>query len=343
MPLGRVVPRAPSPSLYTFTFSRSGTSRRPIPVSWLSLMTGNTNSTETVFCPPFREIYVGALDTSIPYWVNGLLNAALAVSTTFANLLVLLAMRHVTSVRLPSKLLLCSLVLTDLGAGFVVQPLFAAFLFMKILGPSPVLCSLMLGLNFTTSVFSGASFFTLTAISLDRYAALFIHAKYHQVVTTRRVLTGLTFVWSFSVFLASTSFWKVSLWWIIVIVSISIGVPVISVTSIQIYRRLRNLQVQPLAPHQTQQQARNMERYRRTASAMMWVYIVVLLCYSPFFVMALVTAIRHTALTVCIRDFACTVALLNSCLNPFVYCLRLPEIRTEFMKQFRKLCCRRSP
>ena len=136
--------------LHIFTFTRSGTSRRLTPVSWLSLMAGSTNSTETLFCPPFREIYVGTLDTSIPYFLYAALNTALALQTAFANLLVLLAMRCVTSLRLPSKLLLCSLVLTDLGAGFVVQPLFAAFLFMKILGPSPVLCSLMLGLNFTT-------------------------------------------------------------------------------------------------------------------------------------------------------------------------------------------------
>ena len=315
----------------------------------LAMKTDNSNSTtnsQEKFCPPFPNVYFETLDTSVPYFVSAVLNGTLAIPTAFANLLVLLAMRRVTSLRLPSKLLLCSLVMTDLGAGLVAQPLFAAFFFMKVLGPSSVQCSLMFSLNFTGSMFNGASFWTLTAISLDRYAALFSHLQYQHVVTTRRVLAGLTFIWSFSFFLASASIWKLSLWWILVTVSIGIGVPVISVTSIKIHRRLRIQQVQPQAPEQAQQQAGNsltMQRYRRTASAMMWVYALVLLCYSPFLVMALVTAIRQTALIVCIRDFTATVMLLNSCLNPFVYCLRLPEIRTEFMKQLRKLCCRSTP
>ena len=311
--------------------------------------TGHTNWTtnpqETTFCPPFKNVSFETLDSSVPYFVGAVLNGALAIAATFANLVVLLAMRRVTSIRLPSKLLLCSLVLTDLVAGLVVQPLFAGFLLMEVLGPSSVQCSLRLSFVFTGSMFSGASFLTLTAISLDRYAALFSHTKYHHVVTTRRVLAGLTFIWSFSVFFGTTSLWEGPLWWILLAVSIIIGFPVISVTSIKIYRRLRIQQVQPQAPDQAQQQAGNsltMQRYRRTASAMMWVYAVFVLCYSPYLIMTLVFAITPTALMAFISDYTYTVVLLNSCLNPFVYCLRLPEIRTEFMEQLRKLCCRSS-
>ena len=301
-----------------------------------------TNPQETTFCPPFPNVIFETLDTSVPYFVGAFLNATLAIVGTFANLL---AMRRVTSLRLPSKLLLCSLVLTDLGAGLVVQPQFAAFLFMKVLGPSPVQCSLNLSLTFTSTMFSSASFLTLIAISLDRYAALFFHLQYHHVVTTGRALGLLTIVWSLSVFVALTLFWKRLVLFILLAVSIGIGVPVISVISIKIYRRLRIQQVQPQAPEQAQQQAGNslnMERYRRTAFAMMWVLVLFALCYSPFFVMTSVSAIRETALIVFVRDFTYIVVLLNSCLNPFVYCLRLPEIRTEFMKQLRKLCCRSS-
>ena len=312
--------------------------------------TGHSNSTmnpqETRFCPPFKNVSFETLDSSVPYFVGAVLNGTLAIAATFANLVLLLAMRHVTSIRLSSKLLLCSLVLTDLGGGFVVQPLFAALLLMKVLGPSSVQCSLRLGFIFTASVFSDASFLSLTAISMDRYAALFFHLQYQHVVTTRRVLTGLAFIWSFSFFFATTSFWEGPLWYILLAVSFIIGFPVISVTSIKIYRRLRIQQVQPQAPDQAQQQAGNsltIQRYRRTASAMMWVFVLFVLCYSPFLIMTLVFAITPTALMAFISDYSYTVVLLNSCLNPFVYCLRLPEIRTEFMKQLRKLCCRSSP
>ena len=316
----------------------------------LDMNTGHSNSTtnpqEATFCPPFPNAYFETLDSSVPYFVGAVLNGALAMAATFANLVVLLAMRRVTSIRLPSKLLLCSLVLTDLGAGLVAQPLFAAFFFMKVLEPSSVQCSLRVGFNFTGSMFSGASFLTLTAISLDRYAALYFHLRYQHVVTTRRVLAGLSFIWSFSLLIALISFWKFWLWWILVIVSLSIGVPVLSVISIKIYRRLRIRQTQPQDSHQAQQRTGNsltMQRYRRTASAMLWVFVLFVLCYSPFLIIALVFAITPTALVAFISDYTYIVVLLNSCLNPFVYCLRLPEIRTEFMKQLRKFCCRSSP
>ena len=122
----------------------------------------------------------------------------------------------------------------------------------------------------------------------------------------------------------------------------------ISVAYIKIYRRLRGQhgqQVQPQADVQAQQQAGstlNMAKYKRTASTMMWIYVLFIICYLPFLCVLLLIslAIGHTALTQCIWYFSYTVVLLNSCLNPFFYCLRVPEIRTEVKKQLRQFCCR---
>ena len=91
---------------------------------------------------------------------NAALNVPLAVATTFANLVVLLAMRRVTSIRLPSKLLLCSLVLTDLAAGSVVATLHAAYVFHEVIHPNIVACSLFKAFAVTSSLFGWACFFT---------------------------------------------------------------------------------------------------------------------------------------------------------------------------------------
>ena len=93
-------------------------------------MTAETHE-DLLVCLPFQNVRFESLDNSLPYFFNAALNVPLALATTFANLVVLLAMRRVTSIRLTSKLLLCSLVMTDLGAGSVVQPQFAAFLFLR--------------------------------------------------------------------------------------------------------------------------------------------------------------------------------------------------------------------
>ena len=312
--------------------------------------TGHGNTTamshglDAQLCPPHPNVRFENVHASLPYFLNAALNVPLAIATTFANLVVLLALRHVPSIRLPSKLLLCSLVLTDLGAGLAVAPQFAAFLFLRAIYPDLVQCSLCRSVNATGSSFTTASLSTLAAISLDRYAALFFYLTYQQIVTTRRVCAVLAFIWALAVVAALLALWDNKLWHTGAIALIAVTLLVISVACIKIYHRLRARQIPPQTPDQAQQQAGNtlnMARYRRTASAMITIYALLLLCYLPFWCMvALETAVERTALSDCFGDFCYTLVLLNSFVNPFVYCLRLPEIRTEVVKQLHRLFCR---
>ena len=299
----------------------------------------------TMHCHPFPNVQFEASVNSLPYFVNAALNVPLAVGTTVANLLVLLAMRHVTSIRLPSKLLLCSLVVTDLGAGSVVQPQFAAFLFLRAINPDLVPCALYISYSYTGSTFSAASLWTLAAISLDRYAALFFHLKYQQIMTTRRVCAVLAFIWVNSLIWPPLLLLEGKIF-IVVVTCPLVALLVISVACIKILRRLRAPHIQPQAPDQEQQQAGNtlnMERYRRIASAQMVVHMLVMICYLPLSCMAALRSMaKTTALTLCLYEYSYSFVLLNSFLNPFVYCLRLPEIRTEVVKQLRKLFFQRS-
>ena len=311
--------------------------------------TGQGNSTaimneELLVCAPFPNEIFDSLDASLPYFLNAALNVPLAIATTVANLVVLVAMRRVTSIRLPSKLLLCSLVLTDLGAGSVVTPQLAAFLFLRGTFPDLVQCSLYNSLVFTASMFSTASLLNLAAISLDRYAALFFHLKYQQIVTTRRVCAVLAFIWTLALLLALVSLWEYKPVHPSVVTVFAVALLVIFVTCIKIFHRLRAPHIQPQAPDQAQQQAGNtlnMERYRRTAFVMILVIVFLLICYLPFWcLLSFRAAPGWTALNECLYQFSCTLVLLNSFLNPFLYCFRLPEIRTEVVKQLRKLFCK---
>ena len=313
--------------------------------------TGQGNRTaETVedlpMCAPFLNVFFEILDNPLPDFVNAALNVPLAVATTVANLVVLLAMRRVTSIRLPSKLLLCSLVITDLGAGFVVAPQFAAFLFLRAIYSGSVQCPLYRSFAVAATVSTTASLFSLTAICVDRYAALFFHIKYKRIVTTRRVCAVLAFFWTFGLLLALLSVTNTRFWSAVSNSGGVVSLLVISVACIKIYHRLRALQIQSQAPDQAQQQAGNtlnMARYRRTASVTLTVYVLFLINYLPFWCLATVrSVIGSTALIESLSDFSYSLVLLNSLLNPFVYCLRLPEIRTESEKQLRKLFCRSS-
>ena len=303
-------------------------------------------SREAILCPGLPNTRFETFEAPLPYFVNAALNVSLAIATTLVNVVVLLAMRRVTSIRLPSKLLLCSLVLTDLGAGSIVQPQFAAFLFVKaMVRPGHVQCTLLKSGLVTGSFFTCVSMLTLTAISLDRYAALFFHLKYQQIVTTRRVCAALALIWMFSLFFASTSIWTYELKGRLVFAVAATNVLVVSFVYIKIFLCLRARQIQPRAPDQAQQQnTLNMARYRRTASSMAWVYVLFLICSVPFSCLSLVTeVVTNTALIVCLWEYGYTLVLLNSFLNPFFFCFRLPEIRTEVANHLGKLCSQISP
>ena len=148
----------------------------------VSEMTSNHNSD---FCYFYPNVYFETITSTVPYTANAALNVFLAIVATFANVLVFGAVRHNTSLHLPSKLLLCSLILTDLGVALVVQPQFVTFLITKVKDLNAISCSCINSLLFSTFILSCVSLLIMVAISLDRYSALFFHLKYSKIVTTK--------------------------------------------------------------------------------------------------------------------------------------------------------------
>ena len=294
------------------------------------------------FCKPYSST-LDILSTTVPYMVDVALNVPMSIITVFANFMVLLAIRCSTSIHLPSKILLSSLVLTDLGVGLFGQPQFVMFTIIRARKAySNTTCFLVNSYIITASVFSSVSIFSMTAISVDRYVALFHHQRYREIVTVRRVLVVVTIMWSSTLAFATSWLWNKSLWIFSVCSSVCVCFIVNSVTLVKIYRELRVRYGQRIQD-QTQEvrSTVNVAKYRRSTSTILWIYVLFILCYSPFlclFIIFQITMLPQRPLAVCIYEFSITVVHLNSCLNPFVYSLRQPEIRAEVLKQLRKRC-----
>ena len=295
-------------------------------------------------CYQFPSIYFQTGSSTVPYIVNASLNVLLALVTTAANTLLLSALQKNTSLRLPSKLLLANLVVTDLGAGLAVQPMFVAFLVAKVKGSSGIICPVYVIFTTVGSTLACVSLLTMTAISLDRYIALYFHLRYRDIVTTKRVFLVLVAIWLFAGFFGFLWLWNQSSYSYFVVAGTSIAFIVTTFAYIMIYRGLRHQHVNQ-ATNQAQVQTKqksantlNVARYRRSASNMLWIYIVFVLCYLPYVLTRIVTRIvGRTILVQCLLEFAATVMALNSCLNPFVYCYRLPEIRASVLETLHKI------
>jgi len=115
-------------------------------------------------------------------------NAFSAYTTIMLNILSIHAIRKTSSLPKPLKTLLLSLAVSDLGVGLLAQPVFIALMVnptysteteRKII--EPLLCN--------------ASFYTVVAISVDRFLAIHLHLRYQELVTHKRVVTAVIIIW----------------------------------------------------------------------------------------------------------------------------------------------------
>ena len=137
--------------------------------------------------------------------ILSILNIPLFISAVLGNILMIVALRKVSSLHSPSKLLLSCLSCTDLVMNLICHPLFAAISFSP--EKSVVCYTLWILYTIVAFAFRGASLSTTTAISVDRLLALLLGLRYRQVVTVRRVKFLTFFLWLLSAS-ACTHIWS---------------------------------------------------------------------------------------------------------------------------------------
>lgn len=270
-------------------------------------------------------------------------NISLSITAFVGNVLIIVALQTVSSIRPPSKLLLGCLATTDLCVGLITQPLFVAY----IMSPEhSMLCHyLSILFNRLSVIFGGVSLTTLTAISVDRLLALLLGLRYRQVVTLKRVQTYVVMSWFFSIVTTLTSSYDER-----VTRSITCtGTILCIVTSIfsytKIYLTLRNHQAQVQGyGHQGQPNGGgvplNITQYKKTVCNALWIQIILVVCYLPYGVAAIfvINGLRTQFLDTVFELTLC-LFMLNSTLNPFLFCWKIKEIRKALMNTFRRFSC----
>ncbi|XP_078384811.1 adenosine receptor A2b-like [Oculina patagonica] len=289
-----------------------------------------------------RLCMTGLFGTHLTIFIS-VLNSTLAITAFLGNVLIIVALQKVSSLQPPSKLLLGCLASTDFCVGLITQPFYVAFL----TSPEQSERCYFLGtiFNITGVIFGGASLFTLTAISVDRLFALLLGLRYRHTVTLRRVQFFETVVWllSFAVAMSRLLNFRVSISIICILMLFCIITSTICYIKIYLTLRHHQAQVQDHI-HQGQQNGGsiplNIARYRKTVSSALWVQITLVACYFPYAIAALLSV---TTARTKIIDFAWEAAIslvmLNSSLNPFLYCWKMREVRQAVKGTIRHIFC----
>ena len=320
--------------------------------SALQLKKPNVNSNRRFFSHKAENVTF--VVTKMPLGVHIFLialNIFLSISATLGNALILVALRNVSSIHPPTKLLFRCLAVTDLCVGLICQPLGVYLTIGNYNKREPVYVSI-----FFFFVFLMVSPLTSAAISVDRLLALLLGLRYRHVVTLCRVRVLIACVWFIAVSnaslycVASILFHYKSLlasWWTYrAFIIFSIIVSTFSYT--KIFFTLRHQQAQVRDHVQPEQSSRvrsvlNIARYKKTVYTVAWIQFVMLACYGPFIVMAFLWnfgSVGHSTEVWIAYAVSFCLFFLNSSLNPVLYCWRIKDVRQKVKNAIRKcLCC----
>ena len=271
--------------------------------------------------------------------INCVLNAPLMLISILGNALVLAAIIRNSSLRSTSMIMLCSLAVSDLLVGFLVQPIYIAaeltnnlviILVWETIGPP--LC--------------GVSLFTITVITVDRFLALHYHMRYATLVTKSRVKYTLVIIWMINFLVSGWHFWSLSVRNFILGVLIIICLLISTLSYIRIHLIVRRHQLQIHAQQQAVQISNaennlNMARLKRSAMNTFVFYIALILCYFPMYIILTLQGIFNKEWEP-EWGYTETAIFMNSSINPFLYCWRLRELRAAVVKTARQMLCKQT-
>ena len=271
-------------------------------------------------------------------------NILTCITAVCGNTFIIASIRRVSSLHLPSKVLLVCLALTDLCVGVITQPLYVA----HILFPEchSIGLYLLIGYNTTGFLFSGVSMLTTTAISVDRLLAVTLGLRYRQVVTVWRTRTLLITFWTINMAFAIMFFhyFGVILYFVIAFTSLCILISTFCYVKICYALRHHQVTVQPPAHQGEERRQRvnqlNLMRSRKTVISAMWVQATFLVCSLPLtIIMILMILGFRTATVFFIWDLATSLLFFNSSLNPFIYCWKIKQVRQAVRGTVKQCCC----
>ena len=271
---------------------------------------------------------------------NCILNAPLMLLSIVGNALVLVAILRTPSVRSPSVIFLCNLAVTDLLVGLVVQPTYIA---EQLVRTVPALEEPVRAMGFAMC---GVSLSTMTAITVDRFLALHYHMQYPNLMTKSRAIYTIITIWCIITLFSFSILWSLRIYNVLAAFCITICLLVCLVCFIKIYRIVRRHQLQI----QVQQQAvensidtheQQIRQSNRSAKNIFIYFLAMILCYSPFSIVVIISGFTGVDLKV-ILTFSFTVVLMNSSINPFLYCWRMTELRMAVLKTVKLFSCRKT-
>ena len=267
------------------------------------------------------------------------LNAVFSLTAFAGNFLALGAIWSTPSLHKPTNILLLGLSLSDLAVGLLVQPLFIVVLIYEVSREKyPVLRLIFI---FIQAFFISATILTLTSVSVDRCLALILHLRYVAVVTVKKTILVLCFIWLASAVYALPFLFDNELRRPVSFFVVALCIVVNTSTCSTIYRICRRHRIQIQTQElPNQPEAFDMVRYRKSLITMIVLLILLIICYFPYICIRALIAFTDWPVSprrIFMLRWSASLVYINSSINPLVYCWRIPAMRVAMKRFWRSL------
>ena len=267
------------------------------------------------------------------------LSFVFSVVATLENLLVIRALMKTSTIPATVKKLFLSLAFSDLAVGLCSQLMAiisASILKMASSGNNTAFfCPTVLSAqSYFMNLLATASFLNIIVIAFDRLLAVSLHLRYQELITPKHVNIALVSSWLISCFTAFIFVFLPTGYEIVAAVILLIGYVLTTVAYVRIYKVVKYHQNQIYKNQLQNAQTREALRQTKSAYNAVFVYLVFLACYLPYWPSTILYLTNTSEISFIVATYASIFLIsLNSSLNPLVYCWRYREIRQSVKAQ----------
>ena len=253
----------------------------------------------------------------------------LCLSAIMLNSISIHAIRKTSSLQKTLKIMLLSLAVSDLGVGLLVYPLAIVITTLEMTSNAQnnpaYMVTLIRVFQVPLNLFYYATFFGVTALSVERFLAIFFHLRYQELVTYKRVVAAVISIWISCAFLSCIQFWTTPL--IRNVVYVTMELACLLTTALlyyKIYQAVRR------HTREIESITRTTRRFK-SAIGTFYIYLAFLACYLPhnctYLARLILGSSYNLGLVRHLMQYTLTLTWLNSSLNPLIYTWKMKPVR----------------
>ncbi|XP_078374354.1 adenosine receptor A3-like [Oculina patagonica] len=273
--------------------------------------------------------------------ISCVVTSLLAPMAVVGNVLIMAAIWKNPSLRTSTYVLLAGLAFTDFCTGLLSQPFFVMHKLAELAENRKMICIAGVSKQIIGYYFSSLTVIVMTIMAVERW----LHMSRRSLLTVRRVvIIYITFVVLLLAFFACQVYnlytnRTSNAFFVLFILGAALCILITFFAYFKVFQIIRQHQSQV----QTNQNAINIQKYKKSVFTILYILAIFFLSYVPFVCSVLVFSIMNlignelseAAFNVCV-----TVVFFSSFVNPLLYYWRIKEIRDSVKSIVKKLCCK---